>query len=174
MTNNTIDSTDLVKAWVARGSDTLADLRADQDLVIMSLIDNIDTRGVAIGISPNDSILEKYSRGEITDILYNMFDGMRVRGSDGGLVPIAPLTLTLVGEYSPKHRWHYHGIINVTDIKTLEKIKSRIRTKIGRVITEQINNTENYKRYIFKLYLNTKDRTYFCWDKKECYIHVSH
>lgn len=164
---------DYVKEFNRRVGIPLAGLRAEQLLDVIKCRMSVDSGGVAIGISPRDSILEKYTRGEITNMIYKIFKRIRARGSDGGLVAIAPLTLHLVGEYSPRHRWHYHGTITVENIVILDKIKKRINTTIGRVVTEQITNENNYINYMFKQYTNTDIlSTYFPWNRDECYIHV--
>lgn len=163
---------DTVKEYVERVGKPLADLRAKALQDAIQCRHSVNPEGVAIGISPCDNIIDKYSRGEITDLIYRLFKKIRARGSDGGrMVPIAPLALFLVGEYSPKHRWHYHGIIKVDNIVILDKIKKRINRVIGRCVTEDIRDTEKYIDYMFKQYTDATHSHYYVWDSKECYIH---
>lgn len=163
---------DPVKDIQRRKEDSLADLRLKQVAEINVMKQGIIQDGVAIGISPPDSILDKYTRKEITDLIRVFFKRVRARGSDGRIVPIAPLALDLVGEYSPKHRWHYHGIIKVSNIVVLDSIKARCRKLFGRTITEQINNTSNYINYMFKQYECPEHFLFYPWVKEECYIHI--
>lgn len=167
-----VEQLDVVKEYTKRVGKPLAELRAKQLLDIVQCKASIEPDGVAIGISPSDSIINKYTRGEITDTLIKIFKRIRVRGSDGALVPVAPLALHLVGEYSQKHRWHYHGIIKVDNILILDKIKKRLHQVVGRVVTEQIRNEEQYIDYMFKQYECMEHGDYYCWDPKECYIHI--
>jgi len=162
---------DEVKKFIAVVRKPLAELRQKQVAEISGIKDLINGDGVAIGISPSDKTLNEYTRGEITHIIRVTFNRLRARGSDGVLVPVAPLALHLTGEYSPQHRWHYHGIIKVNNIVTLDRIKKRLNKLIGRTVTEQINNTENYINYMFKQYISDENN-YYMWDKDECYIHV--
>lgn len=163
----------VVNDWKQRVDKPLADLRAKTIIEIKKLKQSIDTDGVCIGISPNDGILNKHTRGELTEFIQKLFERMRIKGVDGHLNPIKPLVLVLVGEYSPKHRWHYHGIIKVNNIVTLDKIKKKINQIIGRCITEQIRNDESYIDYMFKQYIGD-DSNYYVWNKDECYIEVKH
>lgn len=167
-----MEDSDHYKAFVKRSEKPLAELREKTLGEIRDIRAGIGdlVHGVAIGISPTDKVLNEYNRGEITNIINRMFKSMRMRGSDGALSPIAPLSLLLVGEYSPKHRWHYHGIIKVNNITTLEAIKKRLRKSIGRTVTECINDTENYVDYMFKQYECPKHGMYYDWNKKECTI----
>jgi len=163
---------DNVREYVERVGKPLAELRARDLMDIKDCKDKIERGGVAIGISPTDTILNKFDRGEITEMITKIFKRIRVRGSEGALVPLAPLTLHMVGEYSPKHRWHYHGLINVENIIVLDKLKKRLNTVIGRVVTECIRNEEQYIDYMFKQYECIEHGDYYKWDRKECFIHV--
>jgi len=158
---------DVVKSYKAEIDKPLADLRQKKVAEIRDIMKDMSMDGISIGISPSDVTLDKYERGEITNMIRNMFK--RMRASDGqGL----SLTLILVGEYSPVHRWHYHGVLKVKNIKIVERIRKKLNTLIGRTVTEQIRNTELYKDYMFKQYI-ADDMDYYMWDSKECYINIS-
>lgn len=167
-----MEELDVVKQYQKRVGKPLAELRAKQLLDIERCKASIETDGVAIGISPTDAILNKYDRVEITNVIIKIFKRIRARDRDGALRPITPLAVHLVGEYSDKHRWHYHGIIKVDNILILDKIKKRIHQVIGRCVTEQIRNEEQYIDYMFKQYECQAHGDYYCWDPKECYIHI--
>lgn len=147
----------------------LADLRAKMVQEVEELKRNVVTGGVAIGISPTDQVLAKYKRGEITQLIFKLFKNSKTRAVEGTLVPEAPVSLSLVGEYSPKFRWHYHGILKVKDVTVLERFKRRITRVIGRCVFEQIHHYNEYIDYMFKQYKNDPFH-YYPWDKKECYI----
>lgn len=171
MTDIILDDTEY-KAFVQRSEKPLAELRKKMlgEIEEIKMRSDRYTKGVAIGISPNDNMLNHYKRGQITDIITGIFKKLRAKGSDGRIVPIAPVALLLVGEYSPKHRWHYHGLIVVDNIVILEKIKRKINNIIGRTVTEQINNVVAYINYMFKQYECPSHGLYYVWNKKECVI----
>lgn len=166
------NNTDLVKEYIAVVNRPLAELRRLSVAQISAIRDHIRDSsimdGVCIGISPSDKTLQEYDRGEITDMIIRTIKRMRYRGSDGRLVPIAPLHLIIVGEYSPQHRWHYHGIIKVNNIVILDKIKKRLNQVIGRTVTEMIMNAERYDKYMFKQYI-ADENNYYVWSKEDCY-----
>jgi len=171
---NKYDILDEVKQYSGRNENLLAELRRKTVVEIQDIKMRIKEDGVVIGISPPDSLLNQHTRGEITNLIRIFFNRMRERREDGALCPIFPLSLYLVGEYSPKHRWHYHGIIKVNNILVLDKIKRRCQKLFGRTITEQMNNSVNYINYMFKQYECPEHGTYYPWQKEECYIHVEH
>lgn len=163
--------------WQRRRADTLADLRRKNAVEIEGLKNAIHgsavVYGVAIGISPKDEVLKQFTRGEITHLINKIFKRMRIRGSDGTndiVRPIAPLILTLVGEYSPKHRWHYHGLIFVKNIEILQYIKKRLTKVIGRTVTENIRCVHTYVDYMFKSYECDDHKDFMLWVKDDCYL----
>lgn len=162
---------DCFEKWLERNEKPLAELRSKNMVEIYNLKQKAPTGGVAIGISPADSVLDNHSEMEITKLIYKIVSKMRSRGSDGALVPIAPLDLYIVGEYSPKHRWHYHGIIKVTNIEILNKIKKKLSHMIGRTVTEQIKHEPNYIDYMYKQYTDIDNGYFFEWDRQKCYLH---
>lgn len=184
MTNTTIDSDDEVKRYIARRSKPLAELRAKNAWEICELKDVLnDTmkHGCAIGISPRDDVLNKFSRGEITHIIKSIFKRMRIRSLVASKMSLTadahpplshPITLALVGEYSESHRWHYHGIILIDNIVLLSNLKKRISKFVGRTVSETIRNVPNYIDYMFKQYECDEHGSFYDWDRKECYLEV--
>lgn len=148
---------------------SLANLRATMVLEIGTIIKNFVTDGVAIGISPNDDVLHRFNKGEISHNLYKIFKNGKARGSNGALVPEAPVWVCLVGEYSPSFRWHYHGILRVANVDVLERFKKRIQRLIGRCVCEQIRNYNEYVKYLFKQYLEDQ-QNFYPWNKDICYV----
>lgn len=168
-----MESSDNVKDYIRAKVRPLADLRAERRQDAIRCHDSIDVNGgVAIGISPTDSILDKYTREELTATITKILQRMRMRGSDGRLVPVAPLSLILVGEYSEKHRWHYHGIIKVNNVVILDSIKRKLRQIVGRTITEEIREDEKYIDYMFKTYLCPEHGDWYVWDREACYTKI--
>jgi len=169
-----MEEIDTIKEFLRQSEKPLAELCQKTLQEIEIIKEDIDeyTAGVAIGISPTDKILNELSRGEITQLLTKIFMRIRMRGSDGRAEPIAPLSLLLVGEFSPKFRWHYHGLLKVNDVTTLDYIKRRLNKVIGRTVTEQINNTVNYVNYMFKQYECPEHGYFYNWNIKECLVRV--
>lgn len=166
-------STDSVRDYIGVVSKPLAELRQKSRAEISSIIDslNAESYAVAIGISPTDSWLNDHPRLESSLCIHKMFSYMRKRESSGALVPVAPLSLVLVGEYSDKHRWHYHGMIYVKNIVVLDSIKRTIQKKVGRVVTELIKDKESYINYMFKQYVGD-EMDYYVWDRQACFIMI--
>lgn len=160
------DNIDNVKAFLKRNETDLAELRIKTLGKIKEIRDKIVEDGVAIGISPDDNML-KNNRTKVTEIIFNMFKKFRVK-TEGRMIP-PPLSITLIGEYSNSHRWHYHGIIKVTDIIILDKIKRMIKRRVGRCVTEQIRNVPLYIDYMFKQYNNPQSFYPFT---SSCYLQI--
>lgn len=168
------EDTDEVKAFVKRSLPPLAELRQKTLEEIQLIKEGIApyVQGVVIGISPTDKMLNDHTRGEITNYITNIFKRIRIRDETGVLVPVHPLSALLVGEYSNKHRWHYHGWLKVDNIKILEAIKKKLRSKVGRTITESVGNAVYYTNYMFKQYECPDHGYYYQWDNKECIVRV--
>jgi len=131
---------------------------------------NSMTFGCVIGVSPTDKVLHDSKPIEITQLIINILRKTRARDVSGALVPLAPLRVALTGEYSPtNHRWHYHGLINVTTIETLMKIKRLLTAKIGRTVTGALSNQPLYIDYMFKQYTNENYTTFYPWNKDKCF-----
>lgn len=169
-----VGETQNVKTFIKRSEPPLAELRLKTLAEICEIKCNANDyiSGMAIGISPTDKVLNQFNRGEITMLITKIFKTIRERGVDGAVRPIGPLSLLLIGEHSPSHRWHYHGLIKVNNIVTLDHIKKRLTRVIGRTVTEQINNTENYLNYMFKQYECPKFGMFYKWDIKDCMIRM--
>lgn len=166
-----MENIDVVKAFVARSSSPLAELRANGLAVkeeTIKWMDSMVSWGVCIGISPRDDILNKYKRSEINNIIYKIFKRLRERdGVTGALAPVARLSLVLVGEYSDKLRWHYHGLVNVKNIDTLERVKRILQRSIGRVDTQLLRDYNKYKAYMFKRVDDNKASGFFTFTKED-------
>lgn len=159
----------MAQEYFERKLNALADLRENdirEIAIIKSMLHDTMASGLAIGISPTDEILRKYHRGCLTKEINKLVYGIRER-KDARMVRIRPLAFYIVGEYSDKFRWHYHGLIKVKDVKTLDKIKRKLQDKIGRVVVEQIRNVPQYLEYMFKQY--TRNDKFYNWERKKCY-----
>lgn len=120
--------------------------------VVKNTLRQIAHKGVSIGISPSDDTLKKYSIEEINTRIQRYLMRQRESGIVFAKGEGMPPPALLIGEYSNKHRWHYHGVIFVKDIKTLDKIKRGLNNTIGRCVTEEIKYVESYVNYCFKQY----------------------
>lgn len=151
---------DPIKEYIDARNKPLAQLRANgiQLLAkVRGVLSNIATVGVSIGISPRDEILNNNTHAEINLMIYNYLSRVREGGRDARC-PMPPPFL-IIGEYSPQHRWHYHGAILVHEMRTLDRIKRYISRKIGRCVTGQISFVESYVDYCIKTY--NKDEEMF-------------
>lgn len=192
MSNNTIDDLDKTwsvindyapledsqeyKAFVSRSEKPLAELREKMLLEVALIKEDIHKHyscGVAIGISPTDTVLQKYDRGEITKSIESIFKRASNR-RPGAPESRGRFDAILVGEYSPQFRWHYHGILIVENVLILEKVKRILNKLIGRTIVEQINNVPRYVEYMFKQYDNTTYGTYYPWNVMECIVRYNY
>jgi len=172
-----VENTAQIKAFNRRSENTLAELRRKNACEIAEIkkeiVDSKLCNGLMIGISPKDDVINTMSRGEISKLIYDIFRKARERLSTGALVPVANLSLVLIGEYSPAgHRWHYHGLIHVKDILTLERLKRRISLRVGRCVSGHVMNTEIYLGYMFKQYVEDFNN-FYVWNKEECYVRFS-
>lgn len=120
--------------------------------VVKNRLRAIANVGVSIGISPSDDTLKRYSIEEINSRILKYLMRQREVGIVFAKGEGMPPPALLVGEYSNKHRWHYHGVIIVKNIKTLDKIKRGLNNSIGRCVTEEISYVESYVNYCFKQY----------------------
>lgn len=164
---------DEVKEYERIVKKPLAELCAMRLKRMVAIKGQIREDGVAIGISPKDAILNQLDREETTILINDIFNKARRKDESGTIVPLHPLSVQLIGEYSPKHRWHYHGIIKVQDIRILDYIRRRITAKIGRCQTEQIRNTKDYINYMFKQYESPEFGLYYPFIENECYININ-
>lgn len=109
-------------------------------------LDDLVNGCVAIGISPTDTIIQNNTHDGINAIVKRIMKRRRIK-------------FFVVGEWSPKHRWHYHGIVDVRNtiydsMKTLDLLKKSLTRQIGRTQTEQIQNEPAYVDYMLKCYEN--------------------
>lgn len=179
-----IEESDEVRRYISRRSTPLAELReknAWQIQELKTVLYNAPVmKGIAIGISPRDDILNNNTRGMITKKIKGIFMNMRSKTlfKTPGIVagsspPPRPFMLVLVGEYSPGNfRWHYHGMMLCDNINVVMSIKHRLNKLIGRTITEQVKDTVLYTNYMFKSYECDTHKDFYDWDKKECYLEV--
>lgn len=106
------------------------------------LIDLLFPNSIEIGLSPRDHILNMGPHNVINTLIKNSI--RRLHGLNH---------LFLVGEWAPDtKRWHYHGIISIKDIASLDKIRRRLEIDIGRVEVNNIRNEQCLEDYIFKVY----------------------
>lgn len=100
-------------------------------------------KGIAVGISPRDDVLNKRTHKQINNAIKKMFTRCGI-------------SFLVIGEWSSVgiHRWHYHGFCLPKDMATMDRCKSWLNNVIGRTVTEQIHHETNYVDYMLKCYEN--------------------
>lgn len=162
---------DLVKNYMIERSQPLAQLRENglrNMAQVKDVLRSIANVGVSIGISPRDTVLSEMNHTEINKIINDYL--LRVREGDAGARCPHPPPFLVIGEYSPQHRWHYHGAIAVKEMKTLDRIKKYIQRKIGRCVTAQISYVESYVDYCTKTYKDDSPLKVYSIFNDDCYV----
>lgn len=115
-----------------------------------------------ITINASDQNMAKYTPKEMSQDMRDTFKRMRCK-----------LSVILVGEYSKKMRWHYHGLINVENVDILDRVKRTVVRRYGNTLTELIKDQVAVVDYMFKQYTKKDLTVFYPWNDSKCFVQVN-